>query len=47
MSNAVIIAALEEANRVLVVENARLRQEIADLKTQVALLKDKEARRGL
>lgn len=41
---ATIIAALEEANRVLVAENDRLRQENADLKTQIALLKDKARR---
>lgn len=46
MNNVAIIAALQEANRVLVAENARLRQEIADLRTQIHLLKDKEARRN-
>lgn len=44
MSDAATIAALEEANRVLVAENERLMQQNADLKTQVALLKDRLAR---
>jgi uncharacterized coiled-coil protein SlyX len=44
MTDAAAIAALEEANRALVAENERLGQQNADLKTLVALLKDRLAR---
>lgn len=45
MTNAATtIAVLEAANRALVAENERLRQQIADLKTQIALLRDRQSR---